>query len=412
MTETFRLPLLADHHTHPLLYAAFSKTVSLANVRSKPAALQAIIDAANHDDAEMIVAHAWKSNHFDWSPEELEKLPPVAIFNVSLHSLKMNSAGRHLLRNRYGDDVDKVGNQDWYEENFRTVLNWFANLYASEQALSDFYDHLLQLGIYFAEEMLLIDEREIEIFQNTGLLERTRFWAAPDTFAALSSQAKKQVHGLKLFTDGAIGARTAALNRPYIAEPDPEEANYGNLLYSHEILRRTIDACFATGKALAIHAIGDRAIEQTVTVLEDCRQQIANAPEIRIEHAQLIDRPTAERAKKLGLVLSMQPNFSADSVDYRDRLDEEYCRANNPFRILIDEIGFEPGADLVFGSDGMPHGIEFALQQSLFPTLDSQSLTIEEFRAGYCVESDERGYFEVKMDGQNLAISCLNFDTA
>ena len=104
----------------------------------------------------------------------------------------------------------------------------------------------------------------------------------------------------------------------------------------------------------------------------------------------------------------MQPNFNCDSVDYRDRLDEQYCRANNPFRMLIDEIGFEPGKDLIFGSDGMPHGIEFALQQSLFPSLKSQILSIEEFQLGYCVESAEAGYIEVELDKENRqVIACI-----
>lgn len=94
MTEKLQLPLLADHHTHPLLYAAFSKTVSLMSVQSKTAANELIVDAANRADAELVVAHGWRSNHFSWNLEELEKLPAVAIFNVSLHSLRMNSAGK------------------------------------------------------------------------------------------------------------------------------------------------------------------------------------------------------------------------------------------------------------------------------------------------------------------------------
>lgn len=309
------------------------------------------------------------------------------------------------MRNLHGEDVDRVGNQDWYEENFRTVLNWFANLYASEEALVDFYEQLLQLGIYYAEEMLLIDEREIELFQNTGLINRTRFWAAPDTFASLSQPARQKVHGLKLFTDGAIGARTAAMSRPFISAADNEDdvPNRGKQLYSFDGLQQTIKDCLGTGKALAVHAIGDRAIEQTVAVLESCRELMEAVPEVRIEHAQLIDRATADRAKQLGLVLSMQPNFSCDSVDYRDRLDDQFCQSNNPMRMLIDDIGFQPGSDLIFGSDGMPHGIEFALQQSLFPSLKSQVLTIEEFKSGYCVKDDEVGHIEVELDGDKLA---------
>ena len=149
------------------------------------------------------------------------------------------------------------------------------------------------------------------------------------------------------------------------------------------------------------------AIEQTVSALQNCRSEIHNAREVRIEHAQLIDRAIAAQAKELGLILSMQPNFNSDSVDYRDRLDEQYCRANNPFRMLIDEIGFESGRDLIFGSDGMPHGIEFALQQSLFPSLQSQQLTIEEFRLGYCIENTDAGCIEIELDhASRKVISC------
>jgi hypothetical protein len=100
----------------------------------------------------------------------------------------------------------------------------------------------------------------------------------------------------------------------------------------------------------------------------------------------------------------MQPNFNADSADYRDRLDEEYCEVNNPFRMLIDEFGFEPGKDLIFGSDGMPHGIEFALQQSLFPPVPGQRLMIDEFRSGYGSSATEERV-EVLIDETNHSVT-------
>ncbi len=51
--------------------------------------------------------------------------------------------------------------------------------------------------------------------------------------------------------------------------------------------------------------------------------------------------------------------------------------------MLIDQVGFQPGRDLIFGSDGMPHGVEYALQWSLFPPYPVQRLTVEELVAGY-----------------------------
>ena len=87
-----------------------------------------------------------------------------------------------------------------------------------------------------------------------------------------------------------------------------------------------------------------------------------------------------------GIITFEKPNFSEDSVIYRDRLSERFLRANNPFRMLIDKVGFKPGADLLFGSDGMPHGIRFALSQALFPPYPGQKLTLSELVSGYCTE--------------------------
>ena len=118
-----------------------------------------------------------------------------------------------------------------------------------------------------------------------------------------------------------------------------------------------------------------------------------------------ISLANAKKAKALGIVLSMQPNFSYDSLHYKDRLLEKYCRANNPFRKLIDQADFIPGVDLIFGSDGMPHGIDYALKQSLFPPYDDQKLTLEEFTAGYCIENMEVGYIDLVIDEKNKTLS-------
>ena len=66
--------------------------------------------------------------------------------------------------------------------------------------------------------------------------------------------------------------------------------------------------------------------------------------------------------------------------------------------MLIDDAGFVCGEDLIFGSDGMPHGIEFALKQSLFPSLESQRLSLDEFRAGYCQTDEQHGHIDIELD--------------
>lgn len=371
--------------------------VDLQDVTDQQTAQRLIQDQASCHPAEITVGHSWRSSSFDWLQEDFEKLPPAAVFDVSLHSLLINRAGSEVLANRYGPMTAQLDNRRWYESNLRVVLNWFANLNATVAGVKAFYDHLLKQGVWSAEELLLVDEHEVDLFEQAGLVDRTRFWAAPDTFAELSERAKARVAGLKLFTDGALGARTAALRGSYLDEPQ----NQGLLVYDDEGLLRAIGDCLATGKPVAIHAIGDRAIEQCLTVIENLDPDPVG-PEIRIEHAQLINLPMAFRAKRLGLTLSMQPNFNGDSVDYRDRLSTEYCAANNPFRMLIDKAGFRCGSDLILGSDGMPHGIEYAIRQSLYPSIPNQELTIDEFRAGYCLPDQAHGHIEIKFGLQEI----------
>ena len=372
-------PLLHDHHTHPLLYAAFNSGVDLSDATSFEAAADLITSASNRPQApDVIVAHHWKSNRFPIEQKQLERLPPVAVFNFSLHSVLVNEPAKTTLIDRFGETVSNLSNQVWYERNIRHVLNWFAMLGGSPDALAAFFVGLEQLGIGSAEEMLLVGEQEIEWFEEAGLSHRTKFWAAPETFEELSDSAKSKVHGLKLFTDGAFGAWSAAISDCYLGQP----ANKGMLIYEDKQLQQILIEGAQQKNAIAIHAIGDVAIEQTIDSIEQTK--VHNKFDIiRIEHAQLISEPQAIRAKELGIVLSMQPNFNSDSVVYADRLPPAILDANNPFRMLIDTVGFEPGVDLIFGSDGMPHGIEHGLKEVTTPTRESQKLTVEEFTRGY-----------------------------
>ena len=378
MTLT-KSPLLHDHHTHPLLYAAFNSGVDLSDATSFEAAADLITSASNRPQApEVIVAHHWKSNRFPIEQNQLENLPPVAVFNFSLHSVLVNASAKTTLIERFGETVSNLSNQVWYERNIRHVLNWFAMLGGSPDALAAFFVSLEELGIGSAEEMLLVGEQEIEWFEEAGLSHRTKFWAAPETFKELSDAAKSKVHGLKLFTDGAIGAWSAAISDCYLGQPE----NKGMLIYEDRQLQQILIEGSQQKNAIAIHAIGDVAIEQTIDSIEQTNVH-SKFDLIRIEHAQLISEAQAVRAKELGIVLSMQPNFNSDSEVYVDRLPPAMLDANNPFRMLIDTVGFTPGVDLIFGSDGMPHGIEHGLKEVTTPTRESQKLTVEEFTLGY-----------------------------
>ncbi len=384
------------------MYAAFMDGLDLGSFPADTRA-EAVARVRAHAGAGATgwsIAYGWNSARYPLAKTDFDDLGPTAVLNLSLHGLVVNDAGLDVFRARDAEIADNLWDQAWVERNLRRVLNVLAEEGASSERLQRFFRWLREEhGVYHAEEMLLVGEDEIQMLDDAGVARRTTIWASPAQFYQLSSAARARVHGIKLFADGALGAWTAALGRPYRGVDDS-----GMLLYAPAELASTLAPHVLARRPVAIHAIGDRAIEQVLAAIEEIAAPVGG--EVRIEHAQFISLEAARRARALGITLSMQPNFSDDSLHYADRLPEGYPERNNPFRMLIDEAGFTPGRDMVFGSDGMPHGVREALRQSLFPPFPSQTLTLDEFVAGYCVPAGAPGAIDVLIDDENRTVHC------
>lgn len=403
MKTTHTLPLLYDHHNHPSLYCALSNCISLQNALTKQDALDRLrAEIGNHA---ILIALYWDSARYDFSTEDLADLPAAIIINQSLHSFRMNPLAQELLKDSLKLATLRFEDPEWVEINFRSILRWIVEQHPpTATQLIDQFKSLAQRGIWGAEEMIVLNRESIQPFFTAKLADRTKLWADPEVYAALSHDESRHIHGLKLIVDGAIGSYTAALHQAY-----RDSANQGVLVYSNEQLKAILNNVQHWGLPIAIHAIGDAAIENTIDVLETLKPLAF--PSIQLEHVQLISFAYAQKAKALGLTLSMQPNFNFESIRYADRLTTAYCLALNPFRMLIDAVGFKPGQDLFFGSDGMPSGAEFALQAALFPPVETQRLSPTEFQAGYCMPDLTHGYLDVTIDQDRKCVCTRTIET-
>jgi predicted amidohydrolase YtcJ len=157
---------------------------------------------------------------------------------------------------------------------------------------------------------------------------------------------------LKLFSDGALGSRTAHLLEPYEQRSDgyrgvptmqPAELE--------DAMRHAADAHLD----IAVHAIGDAAVR---TVLDTFERMRAHHPEfanriLRIEHAQLVHPDDVPRFAQLGVIASMQPIHAA--ADWRTADAHWGARSHHGYawRSLLDA-----GATLAFGTDAPVERIE------------------------------------------------------
>ncbi len=393
--RTLTVPWVHDRHTHVSLYGALRGCPTLSGLDHEGAL--ALLRSLPGDRLSLVLG--WHSGRLSFSEAELAALPPALLVNHSLHGLALTASARPLVRERDPELVARHGDPEWSERNLSRLLTLYAaSAGLTPEKLQGFLDELESKGAGAAEDMLLTSEEAWRVLAASRWSSRLGFYATPRTFRTLSPEAQASATGLKLFLDGALGARTAALSEPY------RDAGPGLLMYSDEELLRELADLRPLGKPLALHAIGDLAVGQALRALAELERRGGGFPLVRLEHAQFIREDQARRARDLGVVLSMQPNFNAESADYADRLSPPWREANNPFRMLIDRCGFRPGQDLLLGSDGMPHGIEFALQWGLFPDHPGQRLAPEELLAGYGAAPGAPGTAVVEIDEERRRV--------
>lgn len=187
----------------------------------------------------------------------------------------------------------------------------------------------------------------------------------------------------KFFTDGALGSQTAALEEPY----EGSDAR-GILTIEPEALTREIARAAAAGIAVAVHAIGDRAVRVALDAIEPTRRA-QPALRQRIEHVQLVREDDLARFGQLGVIASMQPIHATSDRDLVDRYwGRERALRAYPWRTLA-----RGGAVLAFGSDAPVEpidpllGIHAAVARQRRGDVDrwhaEQALTLDEALAGY-----------------------------
>jgi predicted amidohydrolase YtcJ len=150
------------------------------------------------------------------------------------------------------------------------------------------------------------------------------------------------VSTLKVFLDGTLGSRSAALLEPYADEPGHRGEMRVDPGWLAEQVRRADD----DGWAVAMHAIGDRAVRHAVEVLEELPGRPRRHPH-RIEHVQTIDGTDLPRLAACGAVASIQPvHFAEDRLWIESRLGGRRAERAYPWRSLL-----RAGVSLAMGTD-------------------------------------------------------------
>ena len=204
-----------------------------------------------------------------------------------------------------------------------------------------------------------------------------------------------RIGSVKMFADGALGPRTAAMFKPYEGEP----GNRGMLFVDREEIFEQGRAAVQGGLSMTVHAIGDRANHEVLAAYAQLREfeQGEGLPHLRhrLEHAQILHPKDVMKFADHGIIASVQPIHATSDMFMADRYWGERAQYSYAWKTLL-----ESGVKLSFGSDApvdSPNpfwGIHAAVtrrrrdgspgSEGWYP---EQKLTIEEAFFGYSIGS-------------------------
>jgi len=193
--------------------------------------------------------------------------------------------------------------------------------------------------------------------------------------------ASLRLGAIKVFSDGSLGAHTAALRDPYADLPGEK----GMLVHSPSDLHNLLERAHRAGFQTATHAIGDAAIRLVVESLEAIQDaEPRDDARHRIEHYELPDEDVLRGTKAARLIASCQPNFvgqwSAPGDLYEKRLGHVRVVRNNPYRRIVRRR-----IPLCFGSDGMPYGPLYGIHWAVNGPFPDQRISPEDAFRAYTV---------------------------
>lgn len=382
------LPGFNDSHMHFIHFAKGLKSVNLVGTKSINEikdSMKEAISKREANDLSWIEGEGWNHDYFidekrfpnKFDLDEVSKDVPMLIMRTCFHIGVLNSAGMKALGlnketvGQYGDLAGVLPNgepdgiiKESFLDNVKSQISTLnleiikdiivaAQEKAWQQGLTSVqsddigytpnynYDLLFRafnelekegkLKIRISEQCLLTNKSIVEGFFEKGY---GYGWGTD----------KVRVSCVKILSDGSLGARTAALRSPYA----DDDSTKGLEMFTQVDLNELVLTSHKNNCPLAIHAIGDRALEMGLDAIENAERIYPNK-NLRhsIVHCQITDEILLNRIRDLKVLTLIQPIF----IDYdmnivKSRVGKELSETSYAWKTMIDK-----GIHASFGTD-------------------------------------------------------------
>ena len=368
------LPGLIDAHAHVYSYGLLKNNLDLAGTPSVDAAVASIAAyATSKPHTRWILGRGW--NQVLWPVKEfpnagqIDKVVPdrpVWLRRVDGHAGWANSATMKLA-GIDNDTPDPVGGKIVRDENGHAtgiLIDRAMDLIEKHipqpdksdirAAIRSAIDALLAEGITSVHDAG-IDTTNAEVYLSMaddgelGMRIYAMTGGAGDVLDAIGEPIyaygndRLEIASVKLYTDGALGSRGAAMIEPYSDDPE----NRGLPFWTQSELDAMVRKANSMGFQVGIHAIGDLGNRMALNSFERVQGGKPSPLRNRIEHSQIVTLEDIPRFAELGVVASMQATHAtSDKNMAEDRIGPDRILGGYAWRRMLDA-----GVVLANGSD-------------------------------------------------------------
>ncbi|WP_048816641.1 amidohydrolase [Caldisphaera lagunensis] len=353
----YAIPGFIDAHIHIDELGEYINGIDLRDVKSVKDLCESI---KNKKDKfkNWIYGHGWDQekflenrwpNHYDI--DNCTKNKPAIFSRIDLHSALINEKAIKFLysfdKEVYG--IDKFPNneptgiiKETAFDEIRKLMRENRDIEEQKELIELAQNELISKGIT-SVGFMSVDEKSlsailelrsenklkirISAFLNGNIMYKSKQIKNDDLF---------QIKGIKLFSDGSLGSRTAYLSYPY--EDDPENKGF-IAMEKDQLLENCLKAKELNLKT-ATHVIGDAALDNVLDVYEKCGERN------RIEHASLVREDQFMKLSKINPIIVVQPHFIISDFWVIKRLGINRAKWVYPFKSLINH-----GLDIAFSTD-------------------------------------------------------------
>lgn len=440
------LPGFIDTHVHPVMGGGYATALSLdtfGTVDEWVAAIAAY--AAANEDKPLLFGYGFLATTFGPTGPTRQLIDaivpgkPVLIMDEGFHAAWVNSAALKAL-NITQDTPDPVPRFSYYKRD----ENGDATGYLLEGTASQAMDALNVItedvivegtgiiidimngyGVTSAFDAGTSREREsvkriLDALEDAGQLTlRIVGSSRPETqeeyleAVDVAGQWRQEVKGeryhyntLKILDDGTVESRTAAMFEDYQGEP----GNSGETVFTEDQMTHMITAAAARDMDVHIHALGERAIDESLNAIEAAQQAYPDSPtRYTICHLQVISDQDVPRFAELGVIAQSTPLWASYDTYGRQFVSDDQFRRFWRYKSLE-----EAGARLTFGSDFPASGAgtlglspvaqievgrtrqELGDPEAPVQPLESERLSVESLVRGFTID----GAYQLHMEDQ------------